>query len=72
MGATAIMPFSHFSDYFMRLVVQGRAITVAHLSHIHRLIGGSTQFMQIAEHAYYLPTNETSIETVRTLCRAAD
>jgi len=49
----------------MRLVVQGRAVSVAHLTHIHRLIGGSTQFMQIAEHAYYLPTNESNIELVR-------
>ncbi|MES2500142.1 MAG: phosphoserine phosphatase SerB, partial [Pseudomonadota bacterium] len=39
----------------MRLVVQGRAISVAHLTHIHRLIGGNTQFMQVAEFAYYLP-----------------
>jgi len=53
---------------FMRLVVQGRAISVAHLTHIHRLIGGSTQFMQIAEHAYYLPTNESNIEPVRQFC----
>lgn len=52
----------------MRLVVQGRAISVAHLTHIHGLIGGSTQFMQIAEHAYYLPTNETNIESVRAFC----
>jgi phosphoserine phosphatase len=44
----------------MRLVVQGRAITVAHLTHIHRIIGGNTQFMQIAEHAYYLPIQSTS------------
>ncbi|NOT64637.1 MAG: phosphoserine phosphatase SerB [Methylotenera sp.] len=52
----------------MRLVVQSRAVTVAHLTHIHRLIGGNTQFMQIAEHAYYLPTNITDIETVKTFC----
>lgn len=52
----------------MRLVVQGRAVSVAHLAHIHRLIGGSTQFMQIAEHAYYLPTNESNIELVRQFC----
>jgi phosphoserine phosphatase len=52
----------------MRLVVQGRAVSVAHLTHIHRLIGGSTQFMQIAEHAYYLPTNESNIEPVRQFC----
>lgn len=57
----------------MRLVVQGRALSVAHLSHIHGLIGGSTQFMQIAEHAYYLAIqnslgNETNIEAVRSFC----
>ena len=39
----------------MRLVIQGRAISVAHLTHIHRLVGGNTQFMQVAEFAYYLP-----------------
>ena len=44
----------------MRLVLQSRAITVAHLTHIHRLIGGNTQFMQIAEHAYYLAIQSTS------------
>jgi phosphoserine phosphatase len=44
----------------MRLVLQGRAVTVPHLTHIHRLIGGNTQFMQIAEHAYYLPIQSTS------------
>lgn len=52
----------------MRLVVQGRAITVAHLTHIHRIIGGNAQFMQIAEHAYYLPTNNSDAETVKTFC----
>ncbi|HAF01192.1 MAG TPA: phosphoserine phosphatase SerB, partial [Methylophilaceae bacterium] len=30
----------------MRLVVQGRAISIAHLSHIHGLVGGHTQFVQ--------------------------
>jgi phosphoserine phosphatase len=49
----------------MRLVVQGRAITVAHLTHIHRLIGGNTQFMQIGQYAYYLPTNSTQIAEVK-------
>jgi phosphoserine phosphatase len=52
----------------MRLVVQGRAIKMAHLQHIHSIIGSSTQFMQIAEHAYYLPTNIIDIETVKTFC----
>ena len=52
----------------MRLVVQGCAITVAHLTHIHRIIGGNTQFMQIAEHAYYLPTNLTDVTAAKTFC----
>ena len=52
----------------MRLVLQGRAIAIAHLTHIHRIVGGNTQFMQIAEHAYYLPTNNTDVEAVKTFC----
>lgn len=52
----------------MRLVVQGRAITVAHLTHIHRLIGGNTQFMQVSEFAYYLPTQTLNVETVKAFC----
>ncbi|HEY0561982.1 MAG TPA: phosphoserine phosphatase SerB [Methylophilus sp.] len=52
----------------MRLVVQGRAISVAHLTHIHRLVGGNTQFMQIAEFAYYLPTQSNDIATVQAFC----
>ena len=52
----------------MRLVVQSRIITVAHLTHIHRIIGGNTQFMQIAEHAYYLPTNLTDVTAAKTFC----
>lgn len=54
----------------MRLVVQGRAVSMAHLTHIHGLVGGSTQFMQIAEFAYYLPTNDTNIDSVRAFCTA--
>ncbi|MBC7756094.1 MAG: phosphoserine phosphatase SerB [Bdellovibrio sp.] len=52
----------------MRLVLQSRAITVAHLTHIHRLIAGNTQFMQIAEYAYYLPTNNPEIMAVKAFC----
>jgi phosphoserine phosphatase len=52
----------------MRLVVQGHAIGMAHLTHIHRMIGGSAQFMQIAEHAYYLPTQQTDIAEVKAFC----
>ncbi len=52
----------------MRLVVQSRAITVAHLTHIHRIIGGNTQFMQIGETAYYLPTNLQAVPDVKHFC----
>lgn len=52
----------------MRLVVQGRAITVAHLTHIHRLIGGHTQFMQVGEFSYYLPTQSKDVDAVKTFC----
>jgi len=52
----------------MRLVVQGRAITVAHLTHIHRLIGGSTQFMQIGEFAYYLPIQQAEADEIKMFC----
>lgn len=54
----------------MRLVIQGRAIGMAHLTHIHRMVGGNTQFMQIAEHAYYLPTNLTDVTEVKNFCAA--
>ncbi len=54
----------------MRLVIQGRAIGMAHLTHIHRLVGGSAQFMQIAEHAYYLPTDSMDITEVKSFCTA--
>ena len=52
----------------MRLVVQGRAVTVAHLTHIHRLIGGNTQFMQIGEYAYYLPIQQSAPAEVKAFC----
>lgn len=52
----------------MRLVVQGRALTVAHLAHIHRLIGGNTQFMQIGEYAYYLPVHSSDLTDVKSFC----
>lgn len=52
----------------MRLVVQGRQLSMAHLTHIHRLIGGHTQFMQIGEFAYYLPTHVAEIESVKQFC----
>ncbi len=52
----------------MRLVVQGRAITMAHLQHIHGMLGGNAQFMQIAEHAYYLPLQICNIDAVKVFC----
>ena len=47
----------------MRLVLQGRSLTMAHLSHIHGLIGVNAQFMQIGEHAYYLPVQTNGWQT---------
>ena len=52
----------------MRIVIQGRAIGMAHLTHIHRIISGSAQFMQIAQHAYYLPTQQTEVTEVAEFC----
>lgn len=52
----------------MRLVIQGRAITVAHLTHIHRLIGGNKQFMQIGEYAYYLPVSAFDNAEIQNFC----
>lgn len=52
----------------MRLVVQGPAISMAHLSHIHGLVGGHTQFMQVAQHAYYQPVAEGDYIDVKTFC----
>lgn len=52
----------------MRLVVQGPAISMAHLSHIHGLIGGHAQFTQVAEHAYYLPVADIDVTEVSAFC----
>ncbi|MGQ2965449.1 phosphoserine phosphatase SerB [Methylophilus sp.] len=52
----------------MRLVVQGPAISMAHLTHIHGLVGGYTQFAQVAEHAYYLPVAEDAYLEVKAFC----
>lgn len=64
--------FCYFLGYFMRLVVQGRAISMAHLQHIHGLLGGNAQFMQVAEYAYYLAIQSTSkpldVSNVQTFC----
>lgn len=52
----------------MRLVVQGRAISLAHLTHIHRIIGGHAQFIQVGEFAYYLPIQQPEIDEVARFC----
>ena len=52
----------------MRLVIQGRAVTVSHLQHIHNLLGVNTQFMQIGEHAYYIATPQIDIAEIKAFC----
>jgi phosphoserine phosphatase len=52
----------------MRLVVQGSAITLSHLTHIHRLCGTSVQFVQIAQHAYYLANQPTAMPEIKQFC----
>jgi phosphoserine phosphatase len=52
----------------MRLVIQGRAVTVAHLQHIHSLLGVNTQFNQIGEYAYYLPVQTKEADAVINFC----
>ncbi len=51
----------------MRLVVQGSAISISHLAHIHQLCNTSVQFVQIAQHAYYL-ANQSTLTTVQQFC----
>lgn len=52
----------------MRLVIQGSAITHAHLVHIHQLCGTSVQFVQIAQHAYYLANQTTALTAIQEFC----
>lgn len=54
----------------MRLVVQGPSIQLPHLMHIHQLSNAKPglQFIQIAEHAYYLPHQETVFDEVKNFC----
>ncbi len=54
----------------MRLVIQGSAITFAHLAHIHQLCATSVQFTQIAQHAYYLPNQSARQAAVIAFCAA--
>lgn len=51
----------------MRLVVQGPSITTPHLAHIHLLCGTSVQFVQIAQHGYYL-ANQSVNPAVQQFC----
>jgi phosphoserine phosphatase len=41
---------------------------MAHLTHIHGLVGGYTQFAQVAEHAYYLPVADGEYLQVKAFC----
>jgi len=52
----------------MRLVVQGSAITISHLAHIHQLSGTSVQFVQIAQHGYYLANQPAANPDVQQFC----
>ncbi len=52
----------------MRLVVQGKAITFAHLAHIHQLCASSVQFVQIAQHGYYLANQSEINPSVQQFC----
>ena len=52
----------------MRLVVQGKAITFAHLAHIHQLCASSVQFVQIAQHGYYLANQSEVNPAVQQFC----
>ena len=65
-----IPTFSFSKKLTIRLVVQGSSIQLPHLMHIHQLSNAKqgSQFIQIAEHAYYLPHQETASEAVKAFC----
>lgn len=52
----------------MRLVIQGSAIAYSHLAHIHQLCTTSVQFVQIAQHAYYLANQPNQLPAVQQFC----
>jgi phosphoserine phosphatase len=54
----------------MRLVVQGSPIQLHHLMHIHQISKAvhGAQFIQIAEHAYYLPNQNEPSVAVKAFC----
>jgi phosphoserine phosphatase len=67
-ASTGIIQTFILIGFIMRLVVQGPAVSIAHLTHIHGLIGGYTQFAQVAEHAYYLPVADGNYAEVKAFC----
>lgn len=54
----------------MRLVVQGKTLSHAHLAHIHALLAAprGVQYTQVAERAYYLPSQSTLPNHVKDFC----
>lgn len=56
----------------MRLVIQGRGISYGHLAHIHQLCATSVQFIQIAQHAYYLANQTEKNQDVMDFCASQD
>lgn len=52
----------------MRLVIQGSAIIFAHLAHIHQMCATSVQFIQIAQHGYYLANQTEKNPAVIQFC----
>jgi phosphoserine phosphatase len=52
----------------MRLVIQSSAITYSHVAHLHQLCATSVQFVQIAQHAYYLANQPNQLPAVQQFC----
>lgn len=54
----------------MRFVVQGPSINFQHLLHLHQLCHApqGQQFVQIAEHAYYLPAQQAISDEAHAFC----
>lgn len=54
----------------MRLVIQGAAISLQQLTHIHQLTSAThQQFIQIGEHAYLLPNQQAIASELRAFCQ---
>ena len=58
----------------MRFVVQSPTISLHHLMHLHQLCHAAQgqQFMQIAEHAYYLPGQQEPSPEAQAFCAEQD